>query len=46
MYAPEDKDPPKGKELPNLFELYYLYIYIYRRLYHRHRDQLLAVTLT
>ena len=19
MYAPEDKDPPEGKELPNLF---------------------------
>ena len=22
MYAPEDKDPPEGKELPNLFGLY------------------------
>ena len=22
MYAPEDKDPPEGKELPNLFVLY------------------------
>ena len=33
IYAPEDKDPPEGKELP------------YRRLYHRHRDQLPAVTL-
>ena len=37
--SPEDKDPPEGKELPNLF------VYIYRRLYHRHRDQLPAVTL-
>ena len=35
MYAPEDKDPPQGKELPN---------HIYRRLYRRHRDQLPAVT--
>ena len=22
MYAPEDKDPPEGKELPNLFGSY------------------------
>ena len=22
MYAPEDKDPPEGKELPNLFGPY------------------------
>ena len=22
MYTPEDKDPPEGKELPNLFGLY------------------------
>ena len=22
MYAPEDKDPPQGKELPNLFGSY------------------------
>ena len=22
IYTPEDKDPPEGKELPNLFELY------------------------
>ena len=29
MYAPEDKDPPEGKELPNQFGLYILY----RRLY-------------
>ena len=31
----EDKDPLEGKELPNLSEPY-----------HRHRDQLPAVTLT
>ena len=37
--APKDKDPPEGKELPNLF-------HIYQRLYHRHRDQLPAVMLT
>ena len=38
--APEDKDPPEGKELSNLSGPY-LY---YRKLYpHRHRDQFLAV---
>ena len=31
--APEDKDPPEGNG------------HVYRRLYHRHRDQLPAVTL-
>ena len=36
MYAPEDKDPPERS--------YPIYLgYIYRRLYHCHRDQLLAV---
>ena len=35
--APEDKDPPEGKELSNLG-------HIYQKLYpHRHRDQLLGV---
>ena len=35
--APEDKDPPEGKELSNLSGPY-------RKLYpHRHHDQLLAV---
>ena len=24
MYAPEDKDPPEGKELPNLFGRSYI----------------------
>ena len=39
--APENKDPPEGKKLPkcNLG-------HVYRRLYHRHRDKLPAVTLT
>ena len=36
MYAPEDKDPPEGKELPNIFGSYIS----------RHRDQLPAVMLT
>ena len=39
--APDDKDPPEGKELPNLFRSYF-----FRRLYHCHRDQFLAVTLS
>ena len=38
--APEDKDPPEGKSYP-------IYLgHVYRRLHHRHRDQLPAVTLT
>ena len=43
--APEDKDPSEGKELPNLFGLIDLG-HVYRRLYHRHHDQLPAVMLT
>ena len=39
MYAPEDKDPPEGKDLS-----YPIYLgYIYQRLYHRHHGQLSAV---
>ena len=38
MYAPEDKDPPEGKELPYLFGLYISKV--------NHRDQLLNVDLT
>ena len=40
--APEDKDPPEGKGLPNLT----IWVIFFRRLYHCHRDQLLAVTLS
>ena len=36
--APEDKDPPEGKELSNLSGPYLLKV-----IPHRHRDQLLAV---
>ena len=40
--APEDKDPPEGKELSNLSGPYF-----YRKLYpHRHCDQLLATCIT
>ena len=39
--APEEKDPPEGKELPNLFGSYF-----FGRLYHFHHDQLPAVTLS
>ena len=42
MYTPEDKDPPEGKEIPNLFGSYISKIIRY----HRHRDQLPAVMLT
>ena len=35
--SPEDKDPPEGKDLSNVLG------HIYRKLYHRHHDQLLAV---
>ena len=39
--APEDKDPPEGKELSNYLG------HIYRKLYpHRHCDQLLATCIT
>ena len=39
--APEDKDPPEGKELSNLSG------HIYRKLYtHHHCDQLLATCIT
>ena len=41
MYAPGDKDPPQGKEFPNLFGSY-----LYRKLYHCHHDRLPPVTLT
>ena len=36
--APEDKDPPEGKELSNLS-----WPYLSKVIPHRHRDQLLAV---
>ena len=39
--APEDKDPPKGKELSNLTGPYLLKVIGP----HRHRDQLLATYL-
>ena len=42
MYTPEDKDPPQGKELPNLFGSYISKVIPSGR----HRDQLPAVTLT
>ena len=42
MYASEDKDPPQGNELPNAIYLGH----IYRKLYHRHRDQLIATCNT
>ena len=43
--APEDKDPPEGKELSNISGPYNGHIY--RKLHpHHHRDQLPAVTLT
>ena len=46
MYALEDKDPPEGKK-ERSYPIYLGYItYTYRRLYHHHRDQLPAVTLT
>ena len=38
--APEDKDLLEGKELPNLS-----WPYLSKVIYHRHRDQLPAVTL-
>ena len=39
--APEDKDPPEGKELSNLSGPY-----LSKVTPHRHRDQLLATCIT
>ena len=42
--APEDKDPPEGKELPNLTRPYLSKVIPPN--HHDHRDQLPAATLT
>ena len=43
--APEDKDPPEGKELSNLSGPYLSKV-IPSVIPHRHRDQLLATCIT